>query len=138
MKVVTFLKSNIFQILTNTRKAWAGCYVNDPFYFPDESYSASIMTILEIHSYGVLYREIRDDPVFPAKGWNRDRQSFQNNETWPRLLGCADTASICDPHMIHCSIPHFTCHQRQGLPRKSHIGSGKVTICSPGGGGLSQ
>lgn len=66
------------------------------------------MTILEIHSYGVMYGKIRDDPVFPAKEWNRERQNFQNNETWPRELGCADTASICDPDMNSCwSFPEF-------------------------------
>lgn len=107
MKVVAFLKSNIFLILTNTRESWVGVYVNDPFY-PNGSFNASIMTILEIHSYGVKYFKIPDDPVFPAKEWMSNLRVFHNNETLPRLLGCSETASICDPDMNSCwSFPEF-------------------------------
>lgn len=108
MKVVTFLKSNIFQILTNTRKTQNECYTNDPFYFPNRSFNASLMTIFDIHSYNAMYEGIRVDPDFPAKEWNREIQLFQNNKTWPRVLACADSMSLCDPDMNTCwNFPEF-------------------------------
>lgn len=58
------------------------------------------MTIFEINSEGVEYREIRDDPVFPALQWLK-WTSF-NNETLPGLLGCVENVSFCDPGLKKC------------------------------------
>ncbi|MCJ1347550.1 hypothetical protein MMC31_005775, partial [Peltigera leucophlebia] len=66
------------------------------------------MSILEIQSYGIKYEEIRDDPIFPAKERLRNSPFFFNNETLPRLLGCAETVSICDPDLNRCwDFPEF-------------------------------